>query len=182
MQAREDRLRRAELAADPIPAAWRYGIPAGVLGAAVVAVLPLAVDLAAGRPLWTPAALGSALFLGQALPVVDFDPTRHAALILGYTLVHGTVNVGWAAVVAFYFLTIRRQDSTPLIALGAAGVLFVALELTFLAQAYLFAPGLLEELAGGWVAVGNACAATAMGFYLARVAKPMPRRPQERES
>ena len=67
------------------------GIEAGVAGAAVVAVFFLVVDWLAGRPLWTPHALGSALFLG-ARP--DPAAAPETLMILAYTAVHGVVFMG----------------------------------------------------------------------------------------
>ena len=54
----QDRRRPGELA-------WPVaGAAAGALGALVIAVFFLVVDLAVRQALWTPSALGAALFLG----------------------------------------------------------------------------------------------------------------------
>ena len=46
----------------------REGLVAGVIGAAVVALWFLFVDLARGAPLFTPALLGAAVFFGATTP------------------------------------------------------------------------------------------------------------------
>ena len=151
---------------------WHYGVRAGLLGAAVVALLLLGVDLAAGRPLWTPAVLGSALFTGERLAAAGFAPQAHAALIAGYTAVHGALYVGFGALVTFFLVTARKPPRSGVLVALLAGAFFVLFELAFLAQAALFAPRLADDLAAGWVGVANACAAVAMGFYVASAARP----------
>ena len=157
---------------------WRYGAVAGLLGAAVVATLLLFVDLTAGRPLWTPAALGAALFAGERLSPASFEPWQHMALIVGYTAVHGAIYLGFGSLVAFFLLTARRLPRTAALAALIAGILFVLFEVSFLVQAELFAPGLADDLAAGWVGVANACAAAAMGVYVAHAARPRKTRVQ----
>src|SRR5688572_16774181 len=85
---------------------YRWGVAAGLLGAFVVAVYFLALDLAAGRPLATPNALGSALFLGA-----PFDLARPISLTLiaGYTLVHGGLFLGLALLVSSLVLGSREH-------------------------------------------------------------------------
>jgi len=76
--------------------AWR-GAVAGATGAAAVALFFLAIDWMAGRPLWTPTALGSQLLLGETHAAdAGFDPI----LVIAYTLVHGLVFVGLGLVAA----------------------------------------------------------------------------------
>jgi hypothetical protein len=63
----------------------REGLVTGLLGAAAVAVWYLVVDAAAGRPFYTPNALGGVLFRGDASPGArEVVP----ALVAGFTLVH----------------------------------------------------------------------------------------------
>jgi hypothetical protein len=153
----------------PDEVAWpSYGFVSGVLGAAVVALVFLGIDLVSGRVLWTPAALGAMLFTGERLAPVGFDPGAHLALIAGYTAIHGAVFVGFGACASFFLMTAERlpRSTAALTALTGAA-LFVLFELTFLAQALLFEPVLLREVGAGWVAAANACAAIAMAFFLA---------------
>jgi quercetin dioxygenase-like cupin family protein len=108
---------------------YRWGVAAGLLGAFVVAVFFLAIDLAAGRPLATPNALGSALFLG-----IPFDLTQplRAIVILGYTAVHGALFAGVALAVSALVLGARQHPpSTPTLALLLTGSFFAALTVLF---------------------------------------------------
>src|SRR3989337_2754521 len=63
----------------------REGFVAGLIGAAAVALWFLIVDTVAGRPFFTPAMLGDALFWGQR------DPSQVSVAfptVVGYTMVH----------------------------------------------------------------------------------------------
>lgn len=134
------------------------------MGAGVIALFFLAIDWAAGHPLYTPQFLGSALFLGQrAAPDGPILP----ALVLGYTAVHFFFFHAFGVMAAFEILTARRLPAHPWQAGAAAAVaLFAAFEISFLALAALMEPRLLDELGAGRVAVANALAALAMSAYL----------------
>lgn len=144
--------------------AWRIpGLMAGLVGAAVVALIFLAIDLAAGRPMWTPSTLGARLFQGRALdPQADWAPI----LTLGYTLVHGTVFIGLGSIVA-YAVSVRSGGERPSWLLVTLG-LFLAIEVTFVSLALALDPALLGELGAGSVAVANLAAAGAMALVLTR--------------
>src|SRR6059058_5833825 len=63
----------------------REGFIAGLIGAGAVALWFLIVDTIAGRPFFTPAMLGSAVFWGvhdPALVVIEYSR------IIGYTMIH----------------------------------------------------------------------------------------------
>ena len=63
----------------------REGVVAGLIGAVIVAGWFLIFDLMRGQPFFTPAALGSTLFLGaNSLAGVSVTPVT----VLGYTLLH----------------------------------------------------------------------------------------------
>jgi len=150
---------------------------AGVAGALVVAVFFLIVDVATGRGLlWTPAVLGSALFLGEAAPtpVGAFDPLDHLALVTGYSIVHGAVFVGFAGLVASQWLTherVRRFDTRA--AAIAALLTFVGLQITFTALGWLLRNDLdlATRLGSGWIATANALASSGMAAVLSRSAR-----------
>lgn len=153
---------RAGDEAEAIP--WvSHGIAAGVLGASVVAVFFLVVDLLAGRPLWTPSVLAAALFRSE-LPsaVARPDPV----MVLAFTAVHVAVFVALALPAAFWALA--QPPSSE--ARGRAGrlalALFAALELVSLALAALFASGLIDALRAGRVTAANALAAIAMTAFI----------------
>jgi hypothetical protein len=144
--------------------AWRIpGLVAGLIGAAVVALIFLVIDLAAGRPMWTPSALGARLFRGRTLdPQADWIPI----LTLGYTLVHGVVFIGLGSIAA-YAVSVRAGERRPSVLLVTLG-LFLAIEGTFVALALGLDPDLLGELGAGPVAVANLVAAAAMAAVLHR--------------
>ncbi len=152
---------------DEMGSGWQlHGFATGVIGASVVALVYLVIDLAGGRPLWTPNALGAALFRGEALlPGAPIEPV----LVLGYTAAHGTVFVGFAMIAAFEALGgIRRLSSELAGAALAAAVLFAAFEITFELFGWLLPPG--DELIGGIRAIAaNGLAAIAMAGYLGAV-------------
>src|SRR2546426_3041130 len=97
----------------------REGFIAGLIGAGVVALWFLIVDIIAGRPFFTPAMLGSAVFWGvhdPALVVIEYSR------IIGYTMIHvsafilvGTVAAVLAAEVevapaTFYLVVVFFAD------------------------------------------------------------------------
>jgi len=150
---------------EPLPY-YRWGIGAGLLGAFVVAVYFLAIDLAAGRPFATPNALGSALFLG-----VPFDPSQplRPIVIAGYSLVHGGLFLGLALAVSALVLGSRKPPPS-------AGLLWITLAGSFAAGLTLLFgcfPLVCAPLAGGLrtpaMLGANLLAASAMALLLATV-------------
>ena len=142
-----------------------HGIVAGVLGALVVAAFFFVVDLAAGRPLRTPSALGSALFLGTPLePGAAADPV----LVVGYTAVHGAIFVA-IGLIASFALAISDRGSGPGFLILLTAALMLCFEVIFLGLAAVFVPGLAAELGAGMVALANLLASLGMAIYLLRV-------------
>jgi hypothetical protein len=137
----------------------REGMVSGLIGAGVVAFWFLLFDLVAGRPFFTPGALGSALFLG----VTDTaDVTINLGTVVGYTVVHLTAFV-FAGLIAAAVMT--QGEETPSLVFGA-GLLFVAFEALFMGLIAMVAEFLLGALAWWTIAVGNLLATLAMGWYL----------------
>jgi hypothetical protein len=133
-------------------AVLREGVLAGLLGAAVVAVWFLIVDVIQRDPLRTPALLGSAL-LRQADPL---------AAILLYSVVHGVAFVVFGVVGALLIAGAERQP----VFLFALVILFTAFEVFFFGAVIIAASWILDELAGWTVFLGNLLAAAAMlSFY-----------------
>lgn len=156
----------AESRADLDSAAWiPHGIAAGALGAGIVAVMFLFIDVAEGRPFWTPTALGSAFFRGEAIPA---DAAPQPALIAGYTAMHGTVFVA-LGLMAAYVLSSGPRRLAPA-GLGLAGLLFLAFESVFLAYTTVFDAGLTAAYGFGTPAAANLLAAGAMAAYVTRFA------------
>lgn len=149
---------REGVAAHPV---LREGIVAGLLGAAAVAAWFLVVDLVAREPLWTPAALGSALFKGASTP----EAVRlTASTVLGYTVVHlaGFLLLGSVAA----GLVAQAEKFPPLV--FALLLLLVVFEVFFIGLTVALGEWILERLAWWSVFVGNLLAAGAMGGYLWR--------------
>jgi hypothetical protein len=142
---------------------WPFvGWASGFLGAFVVAAFFLVIDMLAGRPLWTPAALGSALFLGKSLPPAADPPL---VLVVGYTAVHLGVFAGIGLITAATLSErSRRVGAASLLVIGMG--LFAAFELAFVIFAQLFAPSLMGDLGAWRVTAANALAAGAMTAFL----------------
>jgi len=141
--------------------AWIEGLQAGVLGAILVAGWFFVLDLVRGQPLMTPAALGSAVFLGSGtLEEVSFSPW----IIAGYTVLHLAfflvIGLGVAILLA-------RGRKTPHL-LVAAALVFVVAEVLFLGFLAMAAEFLLGVMTLWAIASGNLLAALGMGFFLGR--------------
>ena len=142
------------------------GILAGGAGAAVIAALFAVLDLAAGRPLWTPHALGAALFLGE--PAAPGAPVS-AALVGGYTVIHTWVFVSIGLLASFLLIGARLPGGGRLVRiLVLAGALFLAFGVIFAAFAALLALGDQPPHGFGRILAANAVAALAMAALLVR--------------
>jgi len=148
--------------------AVREGIMAGLIGASSVAFWFFLVDIVAGRPFFTPAVLGSAVFWGLRDPatvIIGFETVG------AYTAIHllAFVIVGTIASALF-----SEAEKDPGI-LWLLIEFFVAFEFGFHATVALAFTPLLAELAWINIAVGNLIAAAGMGYYFWRV-QPVLRR------
>jgi hypothetical protein len=134
------------------------GIIAGVIGAVTVAVWFLVLDVIAGRPLSTPALLGTALFhRGTAVPL----PGVSLEMVLMFTWVHGLVFVALGGVASWLLAQVERH---PSFGFGVV-MLFVIFQFGFMVIAMLFARPVLVAL--GWPAIlgANLLAAATMATY-----------------
>ncbi|HSJ07308.1 MAG TPA: hypothetical protein VK936_11415 [Longimicrobiales bacterium] len=136
-------------------------VVSGLLAAVGVALWFLVLDLVQGRPLFTPAAIGSALLYGaQGTESVVID----ANTVLLYSFVHfaafGLVGITAAALVN------AAEDQPPLI-LGIF-LLFVTFEALFIGILAIAAGWLMGALQWWAVAAANVIAAALVGGYLAR--------------
>jgi hypothetical protein len=134
----------------------------GVVGAATVAFWFFLVDIAAGRPFYTPAALGAALLLG-----VDRagDVSVSPGIVGAYTVLH---VLGFAVVgMALVWLAGRIEREPGFWLLSLMG--FIVLEAMFIGVAGSLSSWILGAI--GWVALGmgNLVAMGAMGGWLIRV-------------
>jgi len=100
----------------------KRGAIAGLLGAATVAVWFLALDVAAGHPFRTPAALGQALLHGGRGDSGPVDITF--GVVAAYTVIHvvAFILTGW--VFAFIAQQVQRRPSFVLL----AGMTLIVLE------------------------------------------------------
>lgn len=138
------------------------GFIAGLIGAGGVALWFLLVDTINGRPFFTPAMLGSAVFLGVHDPA--HVQVAYSTVIM-YTMLHviafwvvGTVAAMLAALV----------DKVPA-TLFLIAVFFAVFEVGFYILVATLAQPLLGALAWFNVAIGNLLAAAGMGYYLYRM-------------
>jgi hypothetical protein len=137
----------------------REGVVAGVVGAVAVAAWFLLIDLIQGRPLFTPAALGSALFLGAGdLAMVEVSLWT----VAGYTVLHFLAFVAVGLVAA---IVLGEAEERPPLILGVM-LLFVVFEALFLGLLAVVAEFLLGPLAWWSIALGNLVAVLAMGIFL----------------
>jgi hypothetical protein len=145
----------------------RETLIAGLIGAGVVALWFLVVDVVRGQVWFTPAALGSALFFGaRQLAEVQVTP----AVIIGYTLVH---IAAFLAIAFFAVQVMRAAEFEPRAWLGVV-LLFVVMEVFALGMLAILASWLLEAMPLWMVAIANVLAALAMGTFLWK-AHPMMR-------
>lgn len=139
----------------------REGFWAGCIGAVAVAVWFLIVDTIDGRPFFTPAMLGSAVFWEATAPAqVEIEFSR----IVGYSMIHVSAFVVLGVIAAW--LMAQAEDTPP--ALFLVIVLACFFEVGFYVLVAILAQPLLGALAWWNVAIGNAIAATGMGIFLWR--------------
>src|SRR5258705_6789404 len=137
----------------------REGFIAGLIGAALVALWFLIVDVLAGRPFFTPAMLGSAVFWGVHDPsMVVIEYSR----IIGYTMIHVSafIIVGTIAAVLAAEVEITPHMLYPVV------VFFAIFEFGFYVTVAVLAQPLLRSLASSDMAIGKAIAAVRMSYYL----------------
>jgi hypothetical protein len=143
----------------PGTATLREGLLTGVIGAVVVALWFLVLDLVVGRLLFTPAALGSALFQGAEGPqAVQIT----ASTVLSYTFVHVAAFMVVGVVFAALVMQAERQTSV----LMAVVLLFVVSLTLAMGLMAILASWVLAELTWWGIAIGNLLAAAAMAGFL----------------
>ena len=136
------------------------GVGTGIVGAGTVAIWFLLVDILAGRPFFTPGALGAALFLGATSPS---EVSVTLGLVATYTMLH---VAAFAAVgVALVWVSERVERTPGFWLLAVMG--FIMVEAGFLGAAGMLGGWVLGAL-GGWLAVlvGNLLAVGAMGRWI----------------
>jgi hypothetical protein len=137
----------------------REGLVAGLLGGAAVMLWFLVIDLISGRLLFTPGALGSALFFGaRGLHEVQ----TAVETVLGYTGVHVAAFMAVGLIASVMVEGARRE---PPLLLGMV-LFFVTLETLFLGLLAVVAAWLLDAIRWWMIVGGNLIAAAVMGGYL----------------
>jgi hypothetical protein len=137
----------------------REGLIAGVLGAVAVMLWFLIIDVVNARSMFTPGALGAALFFGaRGLAEVQITPET----VLGYTGVHLLSFMAVGLIASALVEGARRE---PHLLLGMV-LLFVVLEVLFLGVIAIVATWLLDAIHWWMIVVGNLVAAVVMGGFL----------------
>ena len=137
------------------------GLVTGLIGAGAVALWFFLLDIFAGRPFYTPAALGSVVWLG-AEDAVGVRVT--VGVVAAYTALHVAAFAALGVALVWTAEQIERSPSTWLIALLG----FIVLDALAVGALALLAGWALGSL--GWVpvAVANLVALTAMGGWVWR--------------
>lgn len=138
------------------------GIITGMIGAVLVALWFLALDVAAGRPFYTPAVLGTLLTHGAQTAglAIHVDPM----IVAGYTAFHFVAFVVLGLLLAWMVTLFERFPIMFFVIL----VTFVCLEVVFFAANVTIGHALADKLPAWSVAVGNVLAAAGMVTYLWR--------------
>lgn len=136
------------------------GLFTGMIGALTVALWFLVLDVAAGRPLYTPALLGTVLLHGgeAASQGVTVAPLEVAAYTAFHFVVFLVVGIGLS-----YMMTLFERF--PIVGFVLL-VLFVCLQVGFFALDAALGAQLLGRLRAWAVVAANLLASGAMVFYL----------------
>lgn len=138
----------------------REGLITGLIGAVAVALWFLMVDAVTGRLLFTPAALGSAVFYGARGP----EGVQLTALtVTGYTILHVTAFLLTGLVAAA--IVAAAEEYSEAVLLGGV-LLFVTLEAFSIGLLTIVAEWLVTALSWWNIAGANLVAALGMGAYL----------------
>ena len=137
---------------------YQEGIIGGLLAAAAVAIWFLIVDTLAGRPFYTPSALGTALFGrggGHDTVKVSFE------MVAMFTWVHGMVFAVLGGVASRLLAVAERN---PSLAFGIV-LFFVLLQAGFTVTAVFLAAPIFASLGWPSIFVANFLAAAVMAVY-----------------
>lgn len=145
------------------------GIVTGLIGAATVAIWFFVLDLVRGRPLYTPAALGSAFLLGTAQ---NGDVHVTFGVIAAYTVAHTVAFIAAGILAVTVAELVERTPQLLLLAL----MFCIVLEALVVGALALGAQWVLGALGMWAVLVGNALAVAAMGWTIWRTHPVLRRR------
>ena len=135
------------------------GLATGLVGAAAVAVWFLIVDLLAGSPLHTPAALGSAVLLGASNAT---EVELNVGVMAVYSLLHVSVFV--AVGMAFAWM-VQQLQGAPAFGARALTILLV-MEGLFFGSVGMASSWIVQEM--GWltILVANGLAVVGMSSWI----------------
>ena len=137
------------------------GLFAGTIGGGLVALWYLVLDSIAGRPLFTPALLGSVLFKGATdTAAVAIEPQ----VVAWYTAVHFLSFLGIGLIASWLATQFERFPSVWVAIL----FLFVVFESGFFFLAFAAGRVILGTLGLWTIAIANLLASAGMATYLLR--------------
>jgi len=136
------------------------GLFAGMIGAVAVAIWFLILDILSGRPLYTPALLGTVLLHGgkAAAAGITIQPLEVAAYTAFHFVTFMAVGLGLS-----YLMTLFEKF--PIVGFVLL-VLFLCLQLGFFVLDVILGASLTGQLKGWTIVVGNLLASGAMATYL----------------
>jgi hypothetical protein len=140
---------------------YQEGIIAGILGGLTVALWFLVVDVAQGRPLYTPTVLGTALFGRGAWPGTLESMPPSFEMVAMFTGVH---LLAFAVIGVAVSRLIAMAEQHPGLGFGFV-LLFVILTACFTAAAMIVAAPVLRALTLPSILVANLLAAAVMAGY-----------------
>lgn len=136
------------------------GLFTGMIGALIVALWFLVLDVSSGRPFYTPALLGTVLLHGGAAAAqgVMVAPLEIAA----YTAFHFMAFLAVGLALSYLMTLFEKAPIVGFVLL----VLFLCLQLGFFVLDVVLGAQLMGRLQPWTVVVGNVLAAVAMTLYL----------------
>ena len=140
---------------------YQEGIVAGIVGALTVALWFLVLDVAHGRPFYTPTVLGTALFGRGVWPATLEALPPSFEMVAMFTWVH---LLAFAVVGVVVARLIAMAERNPSLGFGFV-LLFVILEACFTVAMMIMAAPVLRALTWPAILVANLLAAGAMAGY-----------------
>jgi len=135
------------------------GFLSGAIGALVVAVWFVILDVLQGRPFFTPSLLGSVVFSGASADQVD---SVDVVMVFAYSGLHGMLFVAWGTAIALVFSQLEKRPEFGVILV----MLFVLCEAVIFGLEVTIVPRLVGLLGAVQVGVANLLAAVAMFWFL----------------
>jgi hypothetical protein len=140
---------------------YQEGIIAGIVGALTVALWFLVLDVAHGRPFYTPTVLGTALFGRGVWPATLEALPASFEMVAMFTWVH---LLAFAVIGVIVARLIAMAEQNPSLGFGFV-LLFVILEACFTVAMMIVAAPVLRALTWSAILVANLLAAGAMAGY-----------------